>query len=825
MYCNCLEQLFFNKLKGRVWVEASNRRIETIENAVNVTGIAFALLLDFNIRWVMQIYPVVILFSVALIFVLLKLIEYNKKSVFTYMTIASVIIIGIFAFSVIYGNIIEHISTLREWFGNYERTAKNYQLTYALTIIVLSCVSLTVLLYLVNKYRLTRYALAIYIIVWLIYCAIVGIVVNKVTVAILLILDFQVIVEVCNNLYNRKRQVSHSKERFFMLPICIMVGVIAVFIPSNTHPIQWNMAKRMISMVTDKWSDITYDFGILSGKYSEDFTINFTGYSNEDGSKLGGDVNKREQVILTVKPNEKTYGSTYLTGSIRDEYASNGWNRSNINYGTNQETLTDFYQLLYGLYQKGVEPKGNEILFHKISLDVDYKYIKTKNIFYPLKEYQIIIPGNNIRFDSSTPTLLTNKRLGKGFSYQINYFEINYKSETIQEFLRSVSKVDSKGNSIVYDTSQSKYNKEECIEYLKNLLNHAYYDETILNENFNKAMESRIEQIHQYYTKVPNQVPERVYNLAKEITKDCDNNYDKLRAIEKYLSSFTYTLTPTSTKAGEDFVDYFLFQQKEGYCTYFASSMAILGRCINIPTRYVEGILISDTLNREEEYKVKSSSSHAWVEAYIDGVGWIPFEPTPNMRDVRYNEWKVKAASKENFTSINTTVFPTPSISPSITSNQKEIDLAMAKERVKRIQYMIRFICIIIALFVLIFIVIIIGLNHNKKGIYKNASKKDKVKFIIRDIFDYLALEGYAFDYCETMIDYVERIGKEYDTTSISLEDIIRIYMRIRYTDNEILEEEFHKVVSYYNEFQNMMKKRIGVIDRIRYHMFVLIKS
>ena len=77
--------------------------------------------------------------------------------------------------------------------------------------------------------------------------------------------------------------------------------------------------------------------------------------------------------------------------------------------------------------------------------------------------------------------------------------------------------------------------------------------------------------------------------------------------------------------AGEDFVSWFLLESKEGYCSYFASAMTVMCRIAGVPARYVEGYYISPV---NGEAIVTGKNAHAWVEVYLNGIGWTAFDPT-----------------------------------------------------------------------------------------------------------------------------------------------------------------------------------------------------
>ena len=136
-------------------------------------------------------------------------------------------------------------------------------------------------------------------------------------------------------------------------------------------------------------------------------------------------------------------------------------------------------------------------------------------------------------------------------------------------------------------------------------------------------------EVRRHFTYVPESVPWRVHELTHQIVEGLYTDYERAIAIRDYLLQFPYTLSPVHVPRGVCFVDFFLFEGREGYCTYFASAMAIMGRIAGIPTRYVEGFVLPPTPDRETSIVVSNRMAHAWVEIYLEGFGWYIIEATP----------------------------------------------------------------------------------------------------------------------------------------------------------------------------------------------------
>jgi protein-glutamine gamma-glutamyltransferase len=130
------------------------------------------------------------------------------------------------------------------------------------------------------------------------------------------------------------------------------------------------------------------------------------------------------------------------------------------------------------------------------------------------------------------------------------------------------------------------------------------------------------------YLQTP-KVDPRVRELARKVTESSGSNYERAHAIDAYLkNNYGYTLElPGEKKA--DQLAYFLFERKKGHCEYFATSMAIMLRTLNIPARVVNGFRGGEYNDVTGNYIVRESDAHSWVEVYFPEFGWVTFDPTP----------------------------------------------------------------------------------------------------------------------------------------------------------------------------------------------------
>ena len=136
------------------------------------------------------------------------------------------------------------------------------------------------------------------------------------------------------------------------------------------------------------------------------------------------------------------------------------------------------------------------------------------------------------------------------------------------------------------------------------------------------------EWIRQRYMQLPDSTPQRVLNLARDLTATAATPYDRAEAIESYLRTYSYTLDLPAPPVDRDVADYFLFDLKRGYCDYFATTMVVLARAAGLPARMVIGYASGSYNPMNAEYVVSQADAHSWPEIYFDQYGWVEFEPT-----------------------------------------------------------------------------------------------------------------------------------------------------------------------------------------------------
>jgi transglutaminase-like putative cysteine protease len=158
--------------------------------------------------------------------------------------------------------------------------------------------------------------------------------------------------------------------------------------------------------------------------------------------------------------------------------------------------------------------------------------------------------------------------------------------------------------------------------------------------------------------------------LAQSIVREANATtpYDQARAIESWFiqkGRFTYTLTPPKTPVGIRPLDYFLFNSKKGFCQDFSTAMNVMLRTLGIPSRQMAGFSQGVFDDKTRQFFVNAVEAHSWVEVFFPDIGWIPFEPTPDLTNSPIN----RPLTRDQ---LNASAVPAPQASAKIPPNLNE---------------------------------------------------------------------------------------------------------------------------------------------------------
>ena len=130
------------------------------------------------------------------------------------------------------------------------------------------------------------------------------------------------------------------------------------------------------------------------------------------------------------------------------------------------------------------------------------------------------------------------------------------------------------------------------------------------------------------YLQLPDTIPERVRQLAQEVTEEtgAETAYEKAKALEQFLkTTYTYDLDYENAPKGWEPSDWFLFEDRRGVCANFNHAFVVMARSLGLPARPVAGWAIAPI---QEEQLVRAKQAHMWAELLFEGLGWVRFDAT-----------------------------------------------------------------------------------------------------------------------------------------------------------------------------------------------------
>jgi transglutaminase-like putative cysteine protease len=365
--------------------------------------------------------------------------------------------------------------------------------------------------------------------------------------------------------------------------------------------------------------------------------------------------------------------------------------------------------------------------------------------------------------------------------------------------------------------------------------------------------------VYQAYTTLPT---EGLINIKRDFAPDrvktkTGSISEKIEYIKKYLEQNTeYSLTPGRLPEGEDFVEYFVYQNKLGYCAHYASAATLMLRTLGVPARYVEGYAVGeeaiyrsagsqettrytnvgDRSNMVTQYEINvmDYNAHAWVEVYFDNCGWVPVEFTPGST-VNYNNSVVAdmeefsdniedgniQRSLEESSTIPTPVLNIPTPQLPVNNELEEMEQGAANHSSNQADMIYLWI-----IFGLLFLVILLRLlyrmnktrkaryspNHNNRAIFLFGEVERMIR-VCNGLPNKSALLEESEAFVKEHFDYVEEE---------SLERLMVIVRKARFSKGRISNQELEQVREYRDTLYLMLKKDLPIPKRI-YLKFILL--
>lgn len=415
--------------------------------------------------------------------------------------------------------------------------------------------------------------------------------------------------------WKKERGRSIQAYMVWIVPFIAVYFVFMMFCAAPDEPYDWKMVRNVYQHLAESFKKVSQN--ILRGG-SEDYDLNLSGFS--DRGNIGNDTLEDDREIMKIWDESGLVTNVYLSGKVYDTFDGRQWMQ--LNEDTSKERYMDTLETMYAV--RRYDNKYFTDYMKYADFKINYQYFRSEYLFAPLKPLNFVYNGKSLDFGEVGGSLFFNKAKGYGTEYEVSFYQLNAGQAGFDRFLSGAGALPPDG------------------EILARLLKELEKRTGVIVSTDDMAHYRQA--VYEHYTGQA-ELSDEVREYLENITANAGTDAEKLRAIEAELSTYDYTLMPgelpDTVMDGGDFLDYFLLQSKAGYCSHFATAFALLARAEGIPARYVQGFCVP--LEGNEETVVYSDMAHAWPEVYLDGIGWIPYEPTPGYSEVRYTPWALQS--------------------------------------------------------------------------------------------------------------------------------------------------------------------------------------
>lgn len=558
---------------------------------------------------------------------------------------------------------------------------------------------------------------------------------------------------------------------FWVLPFLLIYFLLLCAVPVPEKPYDWKWAKDLYHNMEEK---ITMCMENLQNAGKEDLDQATTGFSEEAVFFSNMITDQKPLIKIKLSGSDMPF---YLTGKVYDTFDGHEW--TSQAEGKEPERLWDTAETISALRQ--YDPQKEERYNESIWMEAEYQFFHTGYLLAPSKILKIEDREAKVDYYHRGAELVFDKKVGYGTKYALKFCQLDMDREELCFFLQ---RTDEKDETLWKETIEEYTGEEMTVKEL---------------DAYRRRMRS------QYFKK--SQLSREAADWLLEVTGGADTEVEKLFCIEQALGSMKYNASPgkmsEKVKDEKTFLDEFLLDKQEGYCIHFATAFVLLARAEGFSARYVQGFCVP----AEKEVMVNSGMAHAWAEVYVEGKGWIPFEPTPGYAANRYAVQKDDQNGKQRLVHVQS-----PNMQADLTVNEEKIDIS-AKESGWRSDAVGRWIgygarasgC------VLILCAFLFGVDRIKEK-YRDQKRSlvDKYKIAVMQNFQILSMLGYERTLEETYQELKERIlFSKQEEEKIPVR-FIETYEKILYGVIEPKETELRECIRQKNDLLLQLRKKGG---------------
>ena len=705
---------------------------------------------------------------------------FSRKKLIAILGVAALIVLPIILIGV--GKVYTFALTYIKWAMSMPGWKAEWVDGYQIIQIIWLVIFTYAVSYVLERYFKIKIFVAAVLICFLGYCMIAEHEIKYIGVGLDAVYIAMVLIEWTERGWIKERRRTTSMYMLWMLPFMVIYFGLMMKMPVSPEPYDWKYVKKAYNYIQEKISIWVDD---MFGEEDE-YDLALSGFS-VDGN-IGDGVVENHTEMMTLETNRKMQTNVYLTGKIFNTFEGLTWKA--YQEESPKDRYIDTVETLYAAMKYDPGYLYNYAIKSKVS--ICYKDLNTDYLFVPLKSASVEDQYNQIEFNVSDGSTFFNENQNYGSLYNVYFYQVNADAELFYDFLEA---------DVVYDEALWK-------KVLADFKSRTGIELTY------QEIDSISERYHQEYLECPDISPE-VRKYLDDITAGAKSDVEVLRAIEKELASYTYSQTPgkfpEDVVDGSSFLDYFILESKQGYCTHYATAFTLLARAKGYPARYVQGYCVP--MLNERKATVTSSMAHAWPEVYIDDVGWIAFEPTPGYGEIRYTPWTTKRITdtddyyEEDYYSEEEEMIATP------TDVVEDITEEKSDSKIKKVLYVLKRLMIIL---VIGFVLAIISVRCINKLQYMKKSKDKKYYYKVTRNLKLLGKLGFKMRDTETLTEFLERV-KETEQFTVNL-DFVQSYEEVIYGDKEIDNQIIATVDEGYEELLIIFKEK----SKIKYMWYML---